>query len=205
LPECLVFGARAGRAAAEFAQRGRMQNNNVAAQVNDERRRLNTLLSDKAVGRERVSALREQMQKTMEQNVGIYRDGPGLEAAAATLRELQERGEHIVLDDHSHTFNTELTQALELGSMFDVAESIVQCALHRVESRGAHQRTDFPARDDVNFLAHSLVSRNADGTSRVDYLPVKITRWPPGKRAYGESPKEAAPEQPQTISLKRAG
>lgn len=204
LPECLVFGAHAGRAAAEFAERGRRQNDTVAAQVNDERRRLNTLLNDKAVGRERVSALREQMQKTMEQNVGIYRNGTGLEAAAATLRDLQERWERIVLDDHSHTFNTELTQALELGSMLDVAETIVQCALQRAESRGAHQRTDFPARDDMNFLAHSLVSRNADGAPRVDYLPVKITRWPPGKRVYGEQPGATAPEKPQTISVKRA-
>jgi fumarate reductase flavoprotein subunit len=204
LPECLVFGAHAGRAAAEFAERGRRQNDTVAAQVNDERRRLNTLLNDKAVGRERVSALREQMQKTMEQNVGIYRNGTGLEAAAATLRDLQERWERIALDDHSHTFNTELTQALELGSMLDVAETIVQCALHRAESRGAHQRTDFPARDDMNFLAHSLVSRNADGAPRVDYLPVKITRWPPGKRVYGEQPGATAPEKPQTISVKRA-
>jgi fumarate reductase flavoprotein subunit len=205
LPECLVFGARAGRAAADFVRKAVVRNHAVAAQVKDERRRLNTLLSDKAARGERVSALREQMQKTMEQSAGIYRDGTGLEAAAATLRELQERWEQIALEDHTHTFNTELTQALELGSMLDVAETIVQCALHRVESRGAHQRTDFPARDDVNFLAHSLVSRNADGTSRVDYLPVKITRWPPGKRVYGEPPKEAVHEQPKTISLKRAG
>jgi fumarate reductase flavoprotein subunit len=204
LPECLVFGARAGRAAAEFAEQGSMRNDTVAAQVNDERRRLNSLLSDKPARGERVSALREQMQETMEQSAGIYRNGNGLEAAAATLRDLQERWERIVLDDHSHTFNTELTQALELGSMLDVAETIVQCALHRAESRGAHQRTDFPARDDMNFLAHSLVSRTVDGAPRVGYLPVKITRWPPGKRVYGEQTRATAPEKPQTISVKRA-
>jgi fumarate reductase flavoprotein subunit len=78
-----------------------------------------------------------------------------------------------------------LTSALELGFMLEVAEAIVQCAGQRRESRGAHQRTDFPQRDDEKFLAHSLVFRNEDGTSRVEYLPVTITRWPPGERVYG--------------------
>jgi fumarate reductase flavoprotein subunit len=74
---------------------------------------------------------------------------------------------------------------LELAAMLDVAESIVACALRREESRGAHQRTDFPARDDEKYLAHSLVHRNDDGSSRIEYLPVTITRWPPGERVYG--------------------
>jgi fumarate reductase flavoprotein subunit len=69
--------------------------------------------------------------------------------------------------------------------MLDVAETMVACALRREESRGAHQRTDFPRRDDQRFLAHSLVSRDEDGRPRVEYLPVTITRWPPGERIYG--------------------
>jgi fumarate reductase flavoprotein subunit len=69
--------------------------------------------------------------------------------------------------------------------MLDVAEAIVNAALQREESRGAHQRTDHPARDDQRFLTHSLVSRATDGSCRVDYLPVTITRWPPGERVYG--------------------
>ena len=84
--------------------------------------------------------------------------------APAKLKELQERYADINLDDRSRTFNTELESALELGYMLDVAESMVQCALQRTESRGAHQRTDFPARDDERYLAHSLIYRNADGT-----------------------------------------
>ena len=70
--------------------------------------------------------------------------------------------------------------------MLDVAETIVQSALRREESRGAHQRTDFPARDDQRYLAHSLAFRNADGSCRIEYLPVTITRWPPGERVYGK-------------------
>ncbi|MGH7001728.1 MAG: succinate dehydrogenase/fumarate reductase flavoprotein subunit, partial [Stellaceae bacterium] len=87
--------------------------------------------------------------------------------------------------DHTRTFNTQLTQALELGFMLEVAETIVHSALRREESRGAHQRRDFPKRDDQRYLAHSVVHRNAEGPPRIDYLPVVITRWPPGERIYG--------------------
>jgi fumarate reductase flavoprotein subunit len=108
-----------------------------------------------------------------------------LKKAADKLRELQERGRHAVIDDHSNAFNTERTAALELSFMLDVAEAIVHSATLREESRGAHQRTDFPARDDTRFLAHSLIHRTDDGSARVEYLPVTITRWPPGERVYG--------------------
>ena len=122
----------------------------------------------------------------MEQSAGIYRSRDSLQQAAAKLSELQERFRDIGLDDRGHAFNTELVAALELGSMVDVAESIIQCALHRTESRGAHQRTDFPMRDDQKLLAHSVVTRTAEGTPAVNYLPVKITRWPPAERVYGK-------------------
>jgi len=128
--------------------------------------------------------------------------------ASGKLRALQERFENIVLDDHSHTFNTELESALELGFMLDVAEAIVQCAAARKESRGAHQRTDYPARDDRNYLAHSLVFRQPDGSSRVEYSPVKITRWPPGERVYGQQSavkgEQAQAEEGHFVPEKRA-
>ncbi len=91
----------------------------------------------------------------------------------------------MAVQDSSRTFNTELTSVLELSFMLDVAESMIQSALWREESRGAHQRTDFTDRDDERFLAHSLTYRNPDGSSRIEYLPVTITRWPPGERVYG--------------------
>ena len=125
------------------------------------------------------------MQTTIEGAAGIYRDGDTLAKAADKLRELRERAAVASLDDASRTFNTELTTALELTGMIDLAEAIVHSALRREESRGAHQRTDFPARDDERFLAHSLVYREADGTPRVEHRPVTITRWPPGERVYG--------------------
>lgn len=186
LTECLVFGARAGRDAAEFASVQRMPGRHLLAQAADEESRLDDQFLNKTGGRERIATIREEMQKTMEQSAGIYRSGESLEKGAHKLRELQERFLDVGLDDHSRTFNTELVAALELGSMLDVAEAMIQCALHRTESRGAHQRTDFPARDDQKFLAHSLVARQEDGVPVVNYLPVTITRWPPAERVYGK-------------------
>jgi len=185
LPELLVFGARAGEAAAEYASGVQNPGHAVLAQGEDERRHLERDLLHKTEGSERIAVIREQMQRTMEESAGIYRARDSLAKAVDTLRELQERFGAIALADHSRTFNTELIGALELANMLDVAESIVHAALQREESRGAHQRTDFPARDDVRFLAHSLVHRDADGSCRVEYLPVTITRWPPGERVYG--------------------
>ena len=192
LPELLVFGARAGKAAAQFASEQPGPTGAVLAQARDEQGRLVQQFLNKTGGKERLATIREEMQKTMEKCAGIYRNGSSLAAGAQRLHELQDRYPNIALDDRSLTFNTERTAALELGFMLDVAESMVQCALHRTESRGAHQRTDFPKRDDVKFLAHSIVSRNAEGSSRVEYLPVKITRWPPGERVYGQ-PAQPAP------------
>ncbi len=186
LPELLVFGARAGGAAAIYASEQPAPSSAALAQALDEQRRLEEQFLRKTGGKERIATIREEMQKAVEKSAGIYRSGNSLAEGAQKLRELQERYQNIALDDRSYTFNTELTAALELGFMLDVAESIVQCALHRTESRGAHQRTDFPKRDDAKFLTHSLVYRNPDGTSRVEYSPVKITRWPPGERVYGQ-------------------
>jgi fumarate reductase flavoprotein subunit len=185
LPELLVFGARAGKAAAEYASEQRTLNGSVRAQAKDEQLRLENGILRTNGGRERIADLREAMQKTMESSAGIYRNGAALDQARNQLRELQERSHRIAIADHSRTFNTERIAALELSFMLDVAEAMVNAAFQREESRGAHQRTDFPARDDNRFLAHSLVHRNPDGTCRVEYAPVTITRWTPGERVYG--------------------
>jgi fumarate reductase flavoprotein subunit len=185
LPELLVFGARAGRAAAEFAAGLGDPPTAVLAQERDERRRLEHELDDGRSGRERIAGLRREMQEAMEEGAGIYRAADTMTKAADKLRELQERRRHAVIDDHSRAFNTERIAALELSFMLDIAETIVHSAMLREESRGAHQRTDFPARDDKRFLAHTLIHRTDNGSARVEYLPVTITRWPPGERVYG--------------------
>jgi fumarate reductase flavoprotein subunit len=186
LGELLVFGARAGKSAVEYLANGSNQTNHshLLALASDEERRLEQQYG-KDDGSERIAKLREEMQRTMESGCGIYRDRASLVESANKLNELKERAAHIRLDDHGRSFNTQLTAALELGFMLDIAETIVHCALNREESRGAHQRRDFPKRDDTKYLAHSLVSRTGEGPPRIDYLPVVITRWPPGERIYG--------------------
>jgi fumarate reductase flavoprotein subunit len=200
LPECLVFGARAGRAAAHFAASQRPVNTAVMEQARDERNRLESHFLRKSGGKERISTIREEMQSSVENGAGIYREHATLMQSAEKLAELQERYRNAALDDRSHTFNTELEAALELGFMLDVAEGIVQSALQRKESRGAHQRTDFPARNDAQYLAHSMLYRSPDDTFRVEYLPVNITRWPPGERVYGQQSQE-----PASVTLLKRG
>ena len=186
LPELLVFGARAGRAAAAYAAEQKSPGRHVLAQAMDEHGRLQDQFLQKSGGRERIASLRAEMQKIMEHSAGIYRSGESLAGAADNLHELRDRFRNIRLDDHGHLFNTELISALELSYMLEVAETMAQCAMERKESRGAHQRTDYPSRNDEKFLAHSLVYRNADGRPRVQYAPVTITRWPPAERVYGK-------------------
>jgi fumarate reductase flavoprotein subunit len=192
LPELLVFGARAGRAAAEYASRVHEVTAGVVIQTEDERRRIERDLLNRR-GHERIADLRDQMQKTMEESAGIYRTGGSLQQGIGQLAHLRTRLADIAIEDDSRTFNTERVSALELSFMIDIADTIVASAVKRQESRGAHQRIDFPARDDVRFLSHSLVYQNADGSPRVEYLPVTITRWPPAERVYGEAAAHAGP------------
>ena len=200
LAECLVFGARAGKAAAEYASREQASSGAALAQAADEERRLKTEYLSKTGGRERIATIRTEMQETIEKSAGIYREHALLAEGLHKMLELQERYREISLDDRSHTFNTELESALELGFMLDVAQSIVTAALHRTESRGAHQRTDFPMRNDESFLAHSLLYRNFDGSGRVEYSPVKITRWPPAERVYGQQAQEPQQQAAKRVS-----
>jgi fumarate reductase flavoprotein subunit len=195
LPELLVFGARAGLAAADYAATAPEPGRHAQAQLRDEQRRLETERVEPG-GRERIADLRQEMQAAMEASAGIYRTGASLSRGVDALRGLQSRARDLRVEDQSRTFNTERIAALELSFMLDVAEAIVASALQRQESRGAHQRTDFPHRDDDRFLAHSLAERQPDGSCRVRYVPVTITRWPPGERVYGEAPAEQGlPEQ----------
>jgi fumarate reductase flavoprotein subunit len=184
LPECLVFGARAGKAAAEYAASAKRPSPVVMRQAEDEVRRLEQMRSSDG-GHERIADIREEMQSTMEDSAGIFRSGDSLAKGIDQLAELQQRLERVQLFDQTMAFNTELVAALELANMLDIAESMLQSAIQREESRGAHQRTDFTTRDDTRFLNHALAYRDSDGSVRIERLPVTITRWPPGERVYG--------------------
>jgi fumarate reductase flavoprotein subunit len=158
----------------------------VLAQGEDERRRLERDFLHRDGGTESLATIREEMQQAMDDSAGIYRTKDKLQSAIDRLRGLQERLRKVALQDRSRTFNTERVAAVELSYMLDVAETILQSAFRREESRGAHQRIDFPNRDDQRYLSHSLAYRNADGSCRVEYQPVTITRWPPAERVYGK-------------------
>ncbi|MGH7457375.1 MAG: FAD-binding protein, partial [bacterium] len=187
LTELLVFGARAGKAAAHFAADQKAPTTSILdALVIDETKRIEKQLLRKEGGNESIAVLRKEMHQAMEDGAGIYRNEASLQKSAEIIRNLQERFSNLAITDHSLTFNTEIIAAMELSYMLDVAEAIIQSALQRTESRGSHQRTDHPQRDDQKFLAHSLAYRNEDGPPRMEYLPVTITRWPPGERVYGK-------------------
>jgi succinate dehydrogenase / fumarate reductase flavoprotein subunit len=123
------------------------------------------------------------MQKLMSQDVGVFRTADGMQRAVDGLRQLQERFAQVRVDDTGRVFNTDLLEAWELGCMLEVAEVTAVAALARTESRGAHAREDFPKRDDVNWLKHSLAHRE-DGAIRLAYKPVTVTRFQPKERVY---------------------
>ncbi len=186
LTELLVFGTRAGRAAAGFCAEQGEFSRDILPQAADEEQFLIKEVLGRSGGKEKIADVRTEMQKSMEAGAGIYRTEKSLRDSAAKIGELQERFRNVNLDDRSHTFNTEITSFLELSFMLDLAETIIQSGLRRTESRGAHQRTDYPKRDDKKFLAHSLAYRNESGVPRIESLPVTITRWPPAERVYGK-------------------
>ena len=193
LTELLVFGARAGLGAAEWA-REHPETDTAALQrqAEAEQARIVQNFIAKLDGTERIATLRTELQQSMESGAGIYRTETSLRETCDKIAELKERFSRIALDDHSLSFNTELTSALELEFLLEIGESVAHSALNRTESRGSHQRTDHTQRDDDGFLTHSMTYRT-DGAPRIDSQEVVITNWPPAQRVYG-----AAEEQPET-------
>src|SRR5205823_3175487 len=184
LTELLVFGARAARSAVKFAeQHGTLNERALIGQAEEEQRQIAQRFFH-GQGKESIAGIRTDLNKTMEAGAGIYRTEASLRQTCDEIKRLKERYRNIGITDKSVSFNTELTTALELGFMLDAAEAVAYSALARQESRGSHQRLDFPRRDDQKYLKHSLAYRT-DGDPRIDYLDVVITKYPPGERVYG--------------------
>jgi succinate dehydrogenase/fumarate reductase flavoprotein subunit len=184
LTECLVFGAAAGKAAAEYAQKqGKPAFGNPAQglAMTEEKRIYDQVL--KPERGERISTIRTEMQTTMEKHVGIYRDEKSMVEACRILGQLKSRVRNAVVEDKDHVFNTDLVSALELDFMLDAAETIAYAALDRRESRGAHSRVDYPKRDDPVFMKHSMTYKGPSGP-KVEYSPVTVTKWKPEERVY---------------------
>ncbi|HCB12368.1 MAG TPA: succinate dehydrogenase/fumarate reductase flavoprotein subunit, partial [Gammaproteobacteria bacterium] len=190
LTELLVFGRRAALSAIAHLQSGLPASKDavLAAQAQDSAGRIQALF-DKNGSTESISGLRSEMMHTMEEGAGIYRTGEGLAATCEKLAELRQRYAGIEIHDKSRVYNTDLMQALELGSMLDCAEAAAVGARDRQESRGAHQRLDFTARDDQKFLKHSLAHYHPKEPPRIEYLDVVITKSQPGVRDYSGAKK----------------
>jgi succinate dehydrogenase / fumarate reductase flavoprotein subunit len=181
LMETITFGRRAGRAAAEWA----LANTTIevpASAVDDAERELKALLG-RTEG-ERPWQIRDELGASMLENFGVFRRGEKMERQLAIIDELRERYERVVVEDKGQVFNSDLTQAIELGYLLDTAAVMLQAGLAREESRGAHSRPDdFPTRDDERFLKHSISRWNGDGPE-LSYAEVRMTRWEPTERTY---------------------
>ncbi len=185
LPECLVFGAAAGRAAAEYASSAKpVTANPVDAILWDEARRVEVAYLEKKGGDERIGAIREEMQHEMDTGAGVFRTKEGLETLVERLGGLRQRFSRIKIEDSSRTFNTELTSAIELDFMLELSQTIALTALARDESRGAHARRDFPERNDEKYLKHSLVFHRDAGKPRLEYRDVRVGNFKPQARTY---------------------
>ncbi len=181
LLESAVFGRRAGEAAVAYA-RTASQNGRSESLVNDEERRLGAL-GARAGGEDTIGSVRSELAATMHEKVGLHRDGPGLQQALDKINELKDRYQRVSIAAADGPYNPSLSSLLELGNMLDAAQVIAASALAREESRGAHYRTDFPERDDANWLQHTLATHRPEGPV-LEYKPVVITQWQPQRRAY---------------------
>ncbi|GHA08443.1 succinate dehydrogenase flavoprotein subunit [Streptomyces echinoruber] len=180
-----VFGKRAGIAAAEYASQADFVElpGDPEAFVVEQIERLRS-----STGTERVATIRRELQETMDANVMVFRTEQTIKTAVEKIAELKQRYKNVAIQDKGKRFNTDLLEAIELGNLLDLAEVMAVSALARKESRGGHYREDYPNRDDVNFMRHTMAYREvgADGTEsiRLDYKPVVQTRYQPMERKY---------------------
>ncbi|MFD4408859.1 MULTISPECIES: succinate dehydrogenase flavoprotein subunit [unclassified Streptomyces] len=180
-----VFGRRAGIAAAEYSVKADYVElpEDPASQVVSQVEHLRT-----STGTERVADIRRELQECMDANVMVFRTEQTIKTAVEKIAELRERYRNVSIQDKGKRFNTDLLEAIELGNLLDLAEVMAVSALARKESRGGHYREDYPNRDDVNFMRHTMAYREVgdDGTEsiRLDYKPVVQTRYQPMERKY---------------------
>ncbi|KXA93777.1 fumarate reductase [candidate division MSBL1 archaeon SCGC-AAA259E22] len=181
LLECVVFGRRVGREAANYASDNSMPSLSSNEYLEKERDKILHLMEGE--GKEKVEELRKELQETMRDNVYIFRSREGLKEALDKIIKIRERFKEVTISDESKVFNTAYTNALELENLIDVAWNITRNALEREESRGSHYRTDYEERDDENWLKHSL-SYLQNGEISLEYEDVTITKYEPKKREY---------------------
>lgn len=181
LLEATLFGRRAGKAIVRDLRAGMEIEGLPADGAEAALEEVSRLRGAK--GKETISGLRDELRETMQEKVGIFREEKALREALEKIVELRGRFSEVGLTDHGKVFNTEMLEALELSHMLDFGELIVSGALNRTESRGSHFRTDYPNRDDENWLKHTIAYLEG-GRVRFEYKPVRITRFQPKARTY---------------------
>jgi succinate dehydrogenase / fumarate reductase flavoprotein subunit len=182
LLDTLIFGRRSGEHAAERAIHMPMPTTHPS-KVQDSEREIAAII-DREPGGRRVAAIKDELGETMNEYVAVFRDADGLAKAHEIVRRLKEEAPKAAIDDRGTIFNQDVIGAIELGYMLDVAEAIVVAAQERKESRGAQFRTDFPTRNDDQWLKHIDISVNGADVPEVSYSAVTITRWQPQERTY---------------------
>jgi succinate dehydrogenase / fumarate reductase flavoprotein subunit len=182
LLDTLIFGKHSGKDAAERAKHRELSMASEAILHDEEAEIEQTMSREKGSG-PRISEIRADLGRIMDEHVSVFRDEGGIKVALETVKELKERAKTAYIDDRGAIFNQDVLGALELGYMLDCAECICVGALHRTESRGAQYRTDFPERNDEEWLKHINLSMNGDGP-QISYSDVTITQWQPEARTY---------------------
>ncbi len=181
LLDTLIFGRRAGEHAATRAASMALPDA-TDAQLREDVAMIDAIIARPRSGR-RVSEIKRELGETMNQYVAVYRDQEGLDKAHEIVKRLQAESKDAYIDDKGTVFNQDVLGAIELGYMLDCAEATVVAAIERKESRGAQFRTDFPERNDEEWLKHIDISLNGDG-AQVSYSPVTMTQWEPEERKY---------------------
>jgi succinate dehydrogenase / fumarate reductase, flavoprotein subunit len=182
LLDTLIFGRRSGEHAAHQASHMEMPKT-PASRAADTEQRIRDIINRPAGGR-RVSAIKDELGEMMNKYVAVFRDADGLQRAHEIIRRLKEEAPNASIDDRGSIFNQDVIGAIELGYMLDCAEATVVGAIERKESRGAQFRTDFPARNDDDWLKHIDISVNGADVPKVSYSEVTITKWQPQERTY---------------------
>jgi succinate dehydrogenase / fumarate reductase flavoprotein subunit len=182
LLDTLIFGRRSGEHAARIALQMPMPNT-PNSRLDSAEAAIAAIMNRRQGGR-RVAAIKNELGETMNQYVAVFRDADGLNKAHEIVRRLMEEAPTAAIDDHGSVFNQDVIAAIELGYMLDCAEAIVVASIERKESRGAQFRTDFPERNDAQWLKHIDISVNGADVPKVSYSEVTITRWEPEERTY---------------------
>lgn len=181
LLDLVVFGRRGGKKITEFLQAA--EHSEFNKDIGEQTKAIMSWVLNNS-GNEKVSTIRRELQENMMEKCGVFRDEKGLNEMKELIKELKMRYKNISVQDKGSVFNMDMIEAIELGNLLDISESVVQSAIIRTESRGAHTREDYPNRNDKDWMKHTFIWKATNGETKIDYKPVTVTRYQPMERKY---------------------